>query len=210
MDDVVPFFSLGTEHDKIKGELMNAIERVYDRGQFILGDELIEFEKRYAAFTGTEFCVGVGNGYDALVLSLRALGVGAGDEVLVPSNTYIATWLAVQAVGGTIVPVEPDPLTYNVNGNIAEKITTRTRAIIPVHLYGQSCRMDSITDLAAAGGLLIIEDNAQSQGARFKGRPTGSFGQSNATSFYPVNLGALGDAGAVTTSDKLFAVRFWP
>ncbi len=204
MREMVPFFSLSSEHDKIKREVMAVVERVYDGGQFILGDELTEFEKRYAAFTGTGFCIGVGNGYDALVLSLRALGVGVGDEVLVPSHTYIATWLAVSAVGARIVPVEPDPETYNLNGNIKEKITARTRAIIPVHLYGQSCRMNTITDLAAAHGLYIVEDNAQSHGAEFRGRLTGSFGHCNATSFYPVkNLGALGDAGAVTTSDPV-------
>jgi len=158
---MVPFFSLKSGHDKLKRELMAAVERVYDHGQFILGDELIRFEKQYAAFAGTKFCIGVGNGYDALVLSLRALGIGPGDEVIVPSHTYIATWLAVSAVGATIVPVEPDLETYNLNGNIEDRISAHTRAVIPVHMYGQSCRMDRMMELVSSRAMFLVEDNAK-------------------------------------------------
>ena len=175
----------------------------------MLGEEVQQFEREYAAFNQVTHTVGVANGLDALVLALRALEIGPGDEVIVPSNTYIATWLAVTQVGATPVPVEPDPATSNLDpALLAAALTSRTRAIMPVHLYGQACRMSEIMALAEKHILFVVEDNAQSQGAAFEGRPTGSFGHINATSFYPgKNLGALGDAGAVTTNDEVLAQR---
>ena len=186
---------------------MAAMGRVYDSHWYILGEEVSAFEREYAAYNRVGEVVGVGNGLDALVLSLRVLGVGPSDEVIVPSNTYIATWLAVTQVGATPVPVEPDPATGNLDPElIAAAVTPRTRAIMPVHLYGQACRMTEIMAVAQAHGLWVVEDNAQAQGATFAGQLTGSFGQVNGTSFYPgKNLGALGDAGAVTTNDPALA-----
>lgn len=186
---------------------MAALGRVYDSYWYVLGEEVRQFEAAYAAFSGTAHCVGVANGLDALVLALRALGIGAGDEVIVPSNTYIATWLAVTQAGAVPVPVEPNPLTSNLDpAGLAAARSPRTRAIVPVHLYGQACQMDAIGSFARQHGLAIVEDNAQAQGATFGGRLTGSFGAVNATSFYPgKNLGALGDAGALTTDDASLA-----
>ena len=181
--------------------------RVYDSGSYVLGEEVAAFEQEYAALGGVAHAVGVGNGLEALTLALRALGVGPGNEVLVPSNTYIATWLAVTHTGATPVPVEPDPATSNLDPDrLAAACTPRTCAIVPVHLYGQPCRMPEILAFAQQHGLLVVEDNAQAQGAAFEGKPTGSFGHANATSFYPTkNLGALGDAGAITTNDAALA-----
>ncbi len=181
---------------------MAALGRVYDSYWYVLGDEVKNFEKAYSAFNHVPHTVGVANGLDALVLALRVLDIGPGDEVIVPSNTYIATWLAVTQVGATPVPVEPDPATSNLNPALIEAaITPRTRAIMPVHLYGQACRMTEIMAIARRHDLHVVEDNAQSQGAAFDGQITGSFGAVNGTSFYPgKNLGALGDAGAVTTT----------
>ena len=177
--------------------------RVYNSYWYVLGEEVKRFEQEYAAFNQVAHTVGVANGLDALVLALRVLGVGPSDEVIVPSNTYIATWLAVTQVGATPVPVEPDPVTSNLDPVlIAAALTPCTRAIMPVHLYGQACRMTEIMALAAQHNLYVVEDNAQAQGATFAGGVTGSFGHVNGTSFYPgKNLGALGDAGAVTTND---------
>lgn len=190
----------------MREDAIRSFEVFFDRGWYILGEQVKQFEAEYAKFNHTNYCVGVANGLDAIILALKVLGVGQGDEVIVPSNTYIATWLAVSNVGATPVPVEPDITTLNIDPRrIEEKITPRTRAIIPVHLYGQCCEMDAIMQIAEKHGLFVIEDNAQSQGASFNGKQTGTFGQVNATSFYPgKNLGALGDAGAVTTdSDEL-------
>ena len=161
------------------------------------------FEQEFADYCDAKYCVGVGNGLDALHLILRAYGIGAGDEVIVPSNTFIATWLAVSYAGATPVPVEPDPRTFNLDPNrIEAAITPRTKAIMPVHLYGQPADMDPIMDIARKHGLKVIEDNAQAQGARYKGRRTGALGDAAGNSFYPgKNLGAFGDAGAVTTND---------
>lgn len=186
---------------------MKALGRVYDSYWYILGEEVSAFEREYAAFSQVGEAVGVANGLDALVLALRALGIGPDDEVIVPSNTYIATWLAVTQVGATLVPTEPDPATSNLDpALIAAAITSRTRAIMPVHLYGQACQMTEIMTVAQAHGLEVIEDNAQAQGATFAGQLTGSFGRINGTSFYPgKNFGALGDAGAITTSDPALA-----
>ncbi len=205
----VPFLDLADESAKLKPELDEAYFRFMRSGWFILGKEVARFEEEYAAYCGVKFCVGVGNGLDALHLTLRAYGIGQGDEVIVPSNTYIATWLAVSYAGAFPVPVEPDSRTYNLDPTkVEESITSRTKAVMPVHLYGQPSDMDPINAVAAKHGLRVIEDNAQSQGARYKGRRTGSLGHAAAHSFYPTkNLGAFGDAGAVTTNDPDIAEK---
>ncbi|OGX81668.1 DegT/DnrJ/EryC1/StrS family aminotransferase [Hymenobacter coccineus] len=205
----IPFFSIVPQHAPLREEVLAAVARVYDSAWYVLGDEVAAFEREYAAFNQVPHAVGVANGLDALALALRALGVGPGDEVLVPSNTYIATWLAVTHVGARPVPVEPDPATSNLDPvRLVGALTPRTRAIMPVHLYGQACQMPEIMEVARQHGLHVVEDNAQAQGAAFNGQLTGSFGALNATSFYPgKNLGALGDAGALTTADADLAER---
>jgi dTDP-4-amino-4,6-dideoxygalactose transaminase len=205
----VPFLSFIPQHQPIREEILAAVANVYDSYWYVLGSQVQAFEQAYATFSGTTHCIGVANGLDALHLALLGLGIGPGDEVIVPSNTYIATWLAVSYVGATIVPVEPNPNTYNLDpARLAAALTPRTRAIMPVHLYGQACEMDAIMSFARQHQLSVIEDNAQSQGATAGGQLTGSFGQLNATSFYPgKNLGALGDAGAITTNDAALAER---
>jgi dTDP-4-amino-4,6-dideoxygalactose transaminase len=167
------------------------------------------FEQEFASYCGTRHCVGVGNGLEALELTLRGWDIGAGDEVIVPSSTYIATWLAVTATGARPVPVEPDVRTANLDPDrVAASITPRTRAVIPVHLYGQPADVDPVMELAARHGLKVLEDVAQAQGARYKGRRTGSLADAGAFSFFPTkNIGALGDAGAVTTDDERLAER---
>jgi dTDP-4-amino-4,6-dideoxygalactose transaminase len=202
----IPFVSFEEVNKSVKSELLNTFEAFFDKSWYILGDEVKQFEHEYATFNKASHCVGLSNGLDALHISLKALGVGDGDEVIVPSNTYIATVLAVSYVGATPVFVEPNIKTYNIDpSKIEEKITSRTKAIMPVHLYGQACEMEAIMKIAEKHNLFVVEDNAQSQGATFNGRLTGSWGHMNGTSFYPgKNLGALGDAGAVTTnSDEL-------
>jgi dTDP-4-amino-4,6-dideoxygalactose transaminase len=205
----VPFLDLGATYRELRGEIDEAVGRVLASGWYLLGTELEAFECEFAAYVETTHCVGLANGFDALELALRALGVGAGDEVIVPSNTYIATWLAVTAVGATVVPVEPDERTYNLDPDRIERaITPRTRVILPVHLYGQPADMDPILDVARRHGLRVLEDAAQAHGARYHGRPAGSLGDAAAWSFYPgKNLGAFGDAGCVTTSDPEIADR---
>jgi dTDP-4-amino-4,6-dideoxygalactose transaminase len=205
----IPFLDLRATYLEVKQEIDQAVGRVLNSGQYLLGREGEAFEKEFAQYIGVEHCVGVGNGLEALHLSLRALGVGAGDEVLVPSNTYIATWLAVTYAGATPVPVEPDERTYNIDPSKLEAaITKRTRAIIAVHLYGQSADMDPIREVAKARKLWVVEDAAQAHGARYKGRPVGGLGDSAGWSFYPgKNLGAFGDGGAVTTNDRELAER---
>lgn len=194
-------------HASVRAEVLAALARVYDSNWYVLGEEVAQFEQEYSQFNEVAYTVGVGNGLEALTLALRALGIGPGDEVLVPSNTYIATWLAVTHAGATPVPVEPDPLTSNLDpARLAAARTPHTRAILPVHLYGQPCRMPEMLAFAARYSLAVVEDNAQAQGATFGGQLTGSFGTVNATSFYPTkNLGALGDAGALTTNDAALA-----
>ena len=202
----IPFLNFSPMHSTIKVEMQEAFNRVYDSNWFVLGKEVEQFENDYAAFNQVKHTVGLSNGLDALHLALKACSIGVGDEVIVPSNTYIATVLAVSYVGATPVLVEPNKETYNIDPNrIEAAITSKTKAIIPVHLYGQACEMTAIMALAEKYQLIVIEDNAQSQGASFDGKLTGSWGDLNATSFYPgKNLGALGDAGAVTTnSDDL-------
>lgn len=190
-------------HHEAHDALYKAFDDVVKSQWFIMGERLKTFENEYATYSTTKHCIGVANGLDALILALKALDIKEGDEVIVPSNTYIASWLAVSAVGATPVPVEPNIATYNIDPSAIEaKISSRTKAIMPVHLYGQSCEMQQIMDIARKNKLYVVEDNAQSQGARCEGQITGSFGDCNATSFYPgKNLGALGDAGAVTTSN---------
>jgi dTDP-4-amino-4,6-dideoxygalactose transaminase len=205
----IPFLNLSSAHAAIRDEMQAAFKCVYDSNWFILGNQVEHFEAAYAEFNQTNHTAGVSNGLDALILALKALGVGAGDEVIVPSNTYIATVLAVSHVGATPVFVEPDIKTYNIDPNrIPDAITKKTRAIIPVHLYGQACNMPEIMAIAEANGLYVIEDNAQAHGAAFNNKITGSWGHINATSFYPgKNLGALGDGGAVTTNDEILAEK---
>lgn len=206
---MIPFLDFSPMHRGIKHEMLNAFERVYESNWFVLGEEVKQFEKSYADFSNTSFCIGLSNGLDALHLALKAIGVQAGDEVIVPSNTYIATVLAVSYVGATPVFVEPDSKTYNINPKkIEQAITPKTKVIMPVHLYGQACEMEAIMEIAKRHSLKVVEDNAQSQGATFKGQITGSWGDINGTSFYPgKNLGALGDAGAITTNDTQMAEK---
>jgi len=205
----VPFLSFASQHDPIRSEVLAAIADVYDRQWYVLGEQVRAFEAEYSAFNQVSHTVGVANGLDALHLGLKALGVQPGDEIIVPSNTYIATWLAVSFVGGVPVPVEPNPQTYNLDpARLEAALTSRTKGIMPVHLYGQACEMGPILAIARRHGLWVMEDNAQAQGAAWEERPTGSFGQVNGTSFYPgKNLGALGDAGAVTTNDDALAAQ---
>lgn len=203
----VNFLDIWRLHQPIRAQLDEAYKRVMDSGWFVMGPELAAFELEFAAFSNVKHCIGVGNGLDALHLLLRAYGIGPGDEVIVPSNTFIATWLAVSQCGATPVAVEPDVNTHNINpALIAAAITSKTKAIMPVHLYGQPADMDPINQLAAEYGLVVIEDAAQAQGALYKGQQVGSLGHAAGTSFYPgKNLGALGDGGAVLTNDDAIA-----
>jgi dTDP-4-amino-4,6-dideoxygalactose transaminase len=196
----VPFLNLRGIVGASRQELIDAAERVIDSGWFVLGEEVSRFETDFAAYCGTARCVGVANGLDALTLALRALGVGPGDEVIVPSNTYIATWLAVSHVGATPVPVEPDERTYNIDpAQIEIAVTSRTRAIIPVHLYGQPADLNPIRAIAARHELAVLEDGAQAHGAMYRGVRLGAGNSLVAWSFYPgKNLGALGDGGGIT------------
>jgi len=203
----VPFLDFTAPYAELKSELDEAYFRFMRSAWYVLGQEVEAFEQEYATYCGVKHCVGVANGLEALHLTLRAYGIGENDEVIVPSNTYIATWLAISYAGAMPVPVEPDPKTFNLDpGRIEAAITRRTKAIMPVHLYGQSADMDPIMSIARKHGLKVIEDNAQAQGARYKGRRTGSLGDAAGNSFYPgKNLGAYGEAGAVTTNDKELA-----
>jgi dTDP-4-amino-4,6-dideoxygalactose transaminase len=205
----VPFLDLKPGYSELKAELDAAYHRVMDSGWYVLGRELEAFEAEYAAFCETKHSIGVGNGLDALQLVLRAYGIGAGDEVIVPANTFIATWLAVSNAGAIPVPVDASPDTFNIDpSRIEEAISEYTKAIIPVHLYGQPAEMNPICDIARRYGLKVIEDNAQAQGARYHGQRSGSLGDAAAHSFYPgKNLGAFGDGGAVTTNDGQLAMR---
>ncbi|UOE48307.1 DegT/DnrJ/EryC1/StrS family aminotransferase [Mucilaginibacter sp. SMC90] len=203
----IPFLSFTGQNNLVEEEIRAAFERVFQNKWYILGKEVSDFEKAYAVYNKVQHCIGVGNGLDALHLALKALDIGEGDEVIVPSNTFIATWLAISQVKATIVPVEPDRFTYNLDPHLIEAaITPKTKAIMPVHLYGQACQMDAIMQIAGKHNLFVIEDNAQAQGCTYNEQLTGSFGHINATSFYPTkNLGAYGDAGALTTSDASLA-----
>ena len=205
----VPFLDLKRLHRPLRESLDVAYRRVVDSGWFIMGPELEAFEAEFAAYSEVKYCLGVGNGLEALRLLLLAYEIGPGDEVIVPSSTFVATWLAVTQTGARVVPVEPNLATYNIEPDrIAAAVTSKTRAIMPVHLYGQTADMDPINEIAARHNLVVIEDAAQSQGARYKGRRAGSLGHAAGTSFYPgKNLGALGDGGAVLTNDAAIAAK---
>lgn len=201
----IPFVSFLPMEKELNNSLRDAFDRVFRRSWYIEGVEDEAFEKAFAEYCNVNYCVGAGNGLDALILALKALNIGAGDEVIVPSNTYIATALAVTYIGATPVFVEPDIRTFNINPNLIEAaITEKTKAIIPVHLYGQACDMDPIVKIAKKNNLYIVEDCAQAHGATYKRKKIGSFGDAAGFSFYPgKNLGALGDAGAVVTNNKV-------
>lgn len=204
-----PFLDLKAPHIELRAELEEAFDRTLNSGWYILGNEVKQFEKEFAEYCEADHCVGVGNGLDALHLILRAFDVGAGDEVIVPSNTYIATWLAVSYARATPIPVEPDERTYNIDPMLIEAaVTPRTKAIIAVHLYGQPADMDAINAIARKHNLKVIEDAAQAHGARYKGKRVGALGDAAGFSFYPgKNLGAIGDGGAVTTNDAVLAEK---
>ena len=203
----IPFLDLKAPYLEFKDEFDSAYRRVMESGWYIFGSEIEAFETEFAQYCRTQHCIGVANGLDALYLILRALDIGPGDEVLVPSNTFIATWLAVSRTGAKAVPVEPDAATFNIDASrIKENITSRTRVVMPVHLYGQCCAMDEIVDLAGKHNLAVVEDAAQAHGAEYKGVRAGGFGRAAGFSFYPgKNLGAMGDAGAVVTNDDALA-----
>ena len=205
----VPFLDLDAAYRELRLEIDSAVLRSVASGRYIGGPEVEAFETEFAAFTQSRHCIGVANGMDALHLALRAMHVGEGDEVIVPSNTFIATWLAVSQCGAVPVPVEPEPATYNIDPlRIEAAITKRTRVILPVHLYGLPADMDSILKIARAHGLWVLEDGAQAHGARYEGRRIGAHGDAVTWSFYPgKNLGALGDGGAVTTDNPDLSAR---
>ncbi len=203
----IPFATFDYLHKEVREEMLDKLAEVYDKGWFIQGTECEEFEKEFAEYCGAKYCVGCATGLDAIYLILKAMGIGEGDEVICPSNTFIATVLAVSYVGATPVLVEPDEITYNLCGKgIEEAITDRTKAIISVHLYGQTAEMDEINAIAKKHGLKVIEDSAQAHGATYKGTRTGNLADAAAFSFYPgKNLGALGDGGCIVTNDKELA-----
>ena len=205
----IPFLDLGAAYRELQSGIDAAVARSLASGWYIGGPEVESFEEEFAAYTGAEHCVGLANGLDALHLALRAMDVGPGDEVIVPSNTYIATWLAVSQCGATPVPVEPDARTFNVDPALIEAaVTPRTKVILPVHLYGQPADMDPILAIARKHGLRVLEDAAQAHGARYKGKRIGAHGDAVTWSFYPgKNLGAMGDGGAVTSNDARIADR---
>jgi dTDP-4-amino-4,6-dideoxygalactose transaminase len=199
----IPFLDMKAQYIELKPELDSAYQRVMDSGWYILGEEVQAFQQEFAEFIGVKYCVGVGNGLEALQLILMAAGIGEGDEVIVPANTYIASWLAVSYVGAIPIPVEPDPRTHNIDPTqVRDAVSKRTKAILPVHLYGQTVVMDEIWDLAERFNLRVIEDSAQTHGAMYRDLRAGNLGLAAGFSFYPTkNLGAFGDAGAVTTNN---------
>ena len=205
----IPFLDLQAAYLELQEELDSACRRVMSSGRYILGQEVEAFESEFAAYCGVRHCIGVSNGLDALELILRGYGIGEGDEVIVPANTFIATWLAVSRAGAVPVPVEPDERTYNIQADrIEAALTARTRAIMPVHLYGQPADMDPIHELVQRHGLKVIEDAAQAHGALYQGQRAGGLGDAAGFSFYPgKNLGALGDGGAVATNDEELAAQ---
>ncbi len=206
---MISYLDMKYLHDTLENEILGAMKRVYDNNWFILGNELELFEQEYADYCGTKYCVGVGNGLEALTLILQGYGIGQGDEVIIPANTFIATALAVSYSGAKPVLVDADMDTYNINTSlIRDKITSKTKAIIAVHLYGRPADMNTINKIADEFGLKVIEDAAQAHGATYYGKRTGGLGHAAGFSFYPTkNLGALGDAGAITTDDEELAHR---
>lgn len=206
---MIPFLDVKAATDELREPLGEAIARVIDSGWYILGPEVERFEQEFASYCGASHAVGVGNGLDALHLALLAMGVGPGDEVIVPSNTYLATWLAASMCGAVPVPVEPDEASFNLDpARVEAAITPRTKAILPVHLYGLPADLDPVLAIARKHGLRVLEDAAQAHGARYSGRRIGAHSDAVAWSFYPgKNLGALGDAGALTTNDADIAER---
>ncbi len=209
MVNSIPFLDVGAAYRELRSETDGAIHRVLDSGWYLLGKELESFEAEYAAWCGAQHCVGLANGLEAIVLGLKALGVGPGDEVLVPANTYIATWLGVSYVGATPVPVEPIPGLWNMDpARLEAALTSRTKVVLPVHLYGQPADLDPILEFAKRHGLRLLEDAAQAHGARYQGLRIGAHGDVVAWSFYPgKNLGCLGDGGGITTNDPELADR---
>ena len=205
----VEFLSLQRANAGLRAQINASIASVIDSGRYIMGPQLAAFEQEFALYCGARFCLGVGNGLDALHLILRAMEIGPGDEVIVPANTFVATWLAVTQVGATIVAVDPDQRSFNIDPQaVARAITSRTKAIIPVHLYGQTANMAALAKLARDHGLKLVEDAAQAQGASWAQNRAGALGDAAGFSFYPgKNLGALGDAGAITTNDPVLYER---
>lgn len=205
----IPFATLNRMHSAIQAEMFDAFQHVFEEGIFIQGQECRLFEKEFADYCGARYAVGVASGLDALSLALRALGIAEGDEVILPANTFIATALAVSSVGATVVVVDPDEKTCNMTADACESaITKRTKAIIPVHLYGQAAEIQDITELAHSRGIKVVEDCAQAHGAKYAGKSVGTFGDIGCFSFYPgKNLGALGDGGAVITDDERLATQ---
>lgn len=203
----IPFLNLKDINLAYKKDFHKALDLVIDSGQYILGGQVAAFEKEFAFYNGTKECIGVGNGLEALYLVLKAWGISSGDEVIVPSNTYIATWLAVTHTGAKVIAVEPDEFTYNISHErLLKAITNKTKAIIAVHLYGQVADMNPIVEIANNYGLKVLEDAAQAHGSLYFGKKAGSLAHAAAFSFYPgKNLGALGDGGAVTTNDSILA-----
>lgn len=206
---MIKFLDLQAAITELHDEITSEINRILLSGQYILGNEVEAFEHQFASYTETNHAIGVGNGLDAIHLTLLALGVGEGDEVIVPSNTYIATWFAVSHCGATPVPVEPDLMTYGIDASrIEEAITPKTKVILPVHLYGQPADLEPILSIAKKQGIFVVEDAAQAHGARYRGKRIGGHGDAVAWSFYPgKNLGAIGDGGAVTTNNQDLANR---
>lgn len=209
MKATVPFLDLKAAHAELAQEIESTLVTVAQRGYYILGPEVQAFEEEFAKAAGAKYCIGIANGLEALQIALKALGVKPGDEVLVPAHTFIATWLAVSALGAHPIPVEPDPGTLQIDPTLLEAaITPKTKGIIPVHLYGVPVDMDAIEKIAKKHDLFILEDAAQAHGARYKGKSIGGLGDAAAWSFYPTkNLGALGDGGAITTNDPELAER---
>lgn len=205
----VPFATFDRMHAEIRGEMLDKFTEMYDKGWFIQGSECEAFEREFADYFGAKHAIGVATGLDAIYLALRALGIGAGDDVIVPSNTFIATALAVSYTGANVILVDPDPVTYNMCGKgLEEALTPNTKAVIPVHLYGQTAQMDEVMAFAQKHGLRVVEDCAQAHGATFRGKKAGTFGDVGCFSFYPgKNLGALGDGGAIITDDAELAQK---
>jgi dTDP-4-amino-4,6-dideoxygalactose transaminase len=205
--DQVPFMDLNAAHAEMRPELDAAVRRTFDSGWYLLGEELVRFEADFAAYCGTAHCVGVASGLSAIELALRGLGVGPGDEVIVPAYTWVASWLGVSGIGATPVGVDADPDTWSIDPTrIEAAVGPRTKAILPVHLRGEPVDAEAIQKVADKYGLVVVEDAAQAHGARVRGRRVGALGDAAAFSFYPSkNLGALGDGGAVTTDDTELA-----